>query len=88
MVGYDERIKQASIKLKKYHDYSKQELTWINRIEKYFEHESIITAQYFDEVQFKDDGGYTHINKIFKNKLNDIIIELNDYLYDDGGALA
>ena len=37
---------------------------------------------------FKTNGGFSRIDKIFRSQLNDIISELNNYLYDDGGRTA
>ena len=52
----------------------------------------IIGAEFikvFDEdSRFKSNGGFAKINKVFANKLESIVLELNEYLYDDGGRLA
>ena len=39
-------------------------------------------------MKFKKKGGFKRINKIFAGKLEDVINELNQYLYDDGGKTA
>jgi len=76
-------------KLKKAHSFTRQELSWIGRIEKYLMHESVLNVTVFDEgSRFKADGGYNKINRIFANQLESIILELNEYLYDDGGRTA
>lgn len=33
-------------------------------------------------------GGFKKIDRIFQNKLESIVLELNEYLYDDGGRIA
>ena len=82
------RIKRAVDKLKAAHSFSKQELNWIGRIEKYLQNETIISEDVFNvEYPFKSDG-FVKINKVFRGKLKDIVAELNDYLYDDGGHAA
>lgn len=89
LLSHEERIHNAVAKLKKVHDFSKQELNWINRIEKYILNESVLNVKVFDEdYSFKDAGGFNKINKIFNNNLENIVFELNEYLYDDGGAIA
>ena len=76
-------------KLKKAHKFSKQELNWITRMEKYLMEESVLNVTVFDEDgRFKAQGGFAKINKVFGNKLESIILELNEYLYDDGGKIA
>ena len=71
------------------HNFSKQELNWITRMEKYLMEESVLNVTVFDEDgRFKAQGGFAKINKVFGNKLESIILELNEYLYDDGGKIA
>ena len=51
--------------------------------------ESVLNTTVFDEDgRFKAQGGFEKINKVFRNKLESIILELNEYLYDDGGKIA
>ena len=48
--------------------------------------ESVLNIQVFDEdSRFRSQGGFSRINKVFSNNLENIILELNTYLYDDGG---
>lgn len=43
----------------------------------------------FDEdVRFKEQGGFKKIDRVFQNQLESIVLELNTYLYDDGGKTA
>lgn len=68
---------------------SKQEMSWIGRMEKYLMEESVLNVQVFDEdSRFKSNGGFVKINKIFQNQLENIVLELNEYLYDDVGRVA
>ena len=89
LISHEARIRRAVDKLKKAHKFSKQELSWIGRIEKYLMEESVLNISVFDEdSRFKSNGGFTKINKVFANKLESIVLELNEYLYDDGGRVA
>lgn len=89
LINHEARIHMAVDKLKKTHSFNKQELNWINRIEKYLIEESVLNVDVFNEDgRFKSQGGFTKINKVFKNQLRDIVLELNDYLYQDGGHIA
>ena len=83
------RIRKAVDKLKRAHKFSKQELNWIARMEKYLIEESVLNVSVFDEDgRFKNQGGFAKINKVFQNQLESIVLELNEYLYDDGGKMA
>ena len=89
LISHEARIKQAVDKLKKAHNFSKQELNWIGRMEKYLMEESVLNITVFDEDgRFKAQGGFSKINKVFGNQLESIVLELNEYLYDDGGMPA
>lgn len=89
LISHEARIRRAVDKLRKAHHFSKQELSWIGRIEKYLMEESVLNIKVFDEdSRFKSYGGFAKINKVFQNKLESIVLELNEYLYDDGGRVA
>ena len=89
LISHEARIRRAVDKLKKAHKFSRQELNWLSRMEKYLMEESVLNVQVFDEdSRFKAQGGFAKINKVFQNQLESIVLELNEYLYDDGGKLA
>lgn len=89
LISHEARIRKAVDKLKKAHHFSKQELNWISRMEKYLMEESVLNVAVFDEDgRFKAQGGFSKINKVFGNQLESIVLELNEYLYDDGGRTA
>ncbi len=89
LISHEARIRQAVDKLKKAYKFYKQELNWIARMEKYLMEESVLNIAVFDEDgRFKAQGGFAKINKVFGGKIESIILELNEYLYDDGGKSA
>ena len=88
LISHEQRIIDAVKKLKSNHSFNKMELDWLNRIESHLIHETIINKETFNSGAFRDYGGFERIDKIFKNKLENIISELNEYLYDDGGKTA
>lgn len=50
--------------------------------------ETVLDKQIFEIGAFKNAGGFNIIDRRFGGKLNDIIVELNRYLYEDGGNVA
>lgn len=89
LISHEARIRKAVDKLKKAHHFSMQELNWISRMEKYLMEESVLNVAVFDkDGRFKAQGGFNKINKVFGNQLESIVLELNEYLYDDGGRTA
>ena len=89
LISHEARIRKAVEKLVKAHKFSKQEMNWIKRMETYLMNESVLNVKIFDEdVRFKEQGGFKKIDKVFQNQLENIVLELNTYLYDDGGKTA
>lgn len=86
LISHEQRIKNAVNKLKTKHSFSKMELDWLSRIENHLLHESILETESFETGAFRSKGGFKVINKIFGNKLEQIISELNDYLYEEWSA--
>ena len=84
LISHEERIHNAVKKLCKAHDFTAGEKKWIERIEKYLINESVLNVKTFDEyLAWRNQGGFSKVNKIFSNTLGSIIKELNTYLYED-----
>ena len=88
LLSHEERIRRAMEKLIKNHNFSKMELDWLERIKKMLIAETVLDREIFETGAFKTNGGLAQINKRFKGKLDEIIQELNDYLYEDEGKIA
>ena len=89
LISHEARIRRAVDKLKKAHKFTAIEQKWISRMEKYLMEESVLNVGVFDEdARFRSEGGFKKIDRIFQNKLDSIVLELNEYLYDDGGRIA
>ncbi len=89
LISHEARIRQAVDKLKKVHKFTAIEQKWIGRMEKYLMEESVLNMDVFDEdSRFRSEGGFKKIDRIFQNRLESIVLELNEYLYDDGGRSA
>lgn len=89
LISHEARIRRAVDKLKKTRRFTRQEQSWLSRMEKYLLEESVLNVTVFDEdSRFKSAGGFAKINKVFQNQLEGVVLELNEYLYDDGGRIA
>lgn len=88
-ISHEERIKKAMEKLRANHYFNVKEETFLKGIEAYLMNESVINVDVFNsDGNFKRSGGFNRINKIFSGNLAQIIDELNEYLYEDGGKIA
>ena len=88
LISHETRVKNAFAKLKLNHSFNKTQLDWLGRIEKVMLEETVLDKQIFEIGAFKNAGGFNIIDRRFGGKLNDIIVELNQYLYEDGGNVA
>ncbi|MCD7810940.1 MAG: type I restriction-modification system endonuclease [Ruminococcus sp.] len=88
LISHENRVKNAFQKLKKNHQFTKEQLNWLSRIEKTLLKEPVLDVQMFEQGAFKNAGGFINIDRRFGGRLGDVIKELNQYLYDDGGIVA
>jgi type I restriction enzyme R subunit len=88
LVSHETRVKNAFAKLRLNHNFNKTQLDWLKRIEKVMLDESVLDEQIFEMGAFKINGGFTHIDRRFGGNLREIIAEINEYLYEDGGKTA
>ena len=79
----EERIRGALEKLRNNHDFTKVQHDWLDRIEKTLLSETIVHREIFDSGAFRTHGGFARINKIFADKLEDHLQELNNYLNEE-----
>lgn len=82
LINHDERIKNAMQKVKKMHQWTKVQEGWLDRIEAQLLVESVIDKEAFTIGAFKSHGGFTKVDKILGGKLEQVIQEINDNLYE------
>ncbi len=81
LIAHDERIRNAVNRLKESRSWNPIQLKWLDKIEAQLLKESVITMEDLDKHPFRRDGGIKRLNKIFRNETENIISELNQYLY-------
>ncbi len=84
--NHEERVHSAVAKLIDNNSFNKMQINVIKNIETYMLHESVINEQVFDSGEFKRTGGYNIYNRKFDGKLQQIILELNTYLFESKGV--
>ena len=88
LISHEERVQNAFKKLRKNHPFNTDQRNWLNRIEKIMLKESVLDVQMFEQGAFRNAGGFVNIDRRFGGQLGEIIKELNQYLYEDGGNAA
>lgn len=88
LISHERRIKNAVAKIKLNHEFNKMQLDWLDRIEKSLLEETVIDKQILNSGAFRTNGGFNAIDKRFGGKLQELIDELNEYLYNDEENVA
>ena len=81
LVSHDERIKNAVNKIRKSRKWNVTQTKWLDRFEKQLLVETVLTRADLDAKPFSEEGGFTRLNKIFENDLENILVTLNENLY-------
>lgn len=81
LVTPEQRVKNAISKIKASRTWNKTQSKWIDRFEKQLLAETILTRQDLDLQPFLSDGGFKRLNSIFEDDLDNLIHELNGYLF-------
>src|SRR5690606_8454947 len=76
-----QRVKNAINKIKSQRAWNKTQLKWIDRFEAQLLKETVLTRQDLDLQPFISDGGFKRLNTIFEEDLENLIHQLNDYLF-------
>ncbi len=83
LVSHEDRIKGAVNKIRSMKSWNRIQQKWIDRIEMQLIKESVLQVEDLDDSLFADAGGFKRLNKIFDNELKDLIVQINNGLYDE-----
>lgn len=84
LISHEERIKNTMKKIYQKKAWPHVQKKWLERIEKQLIQESVLhpdPEKAFEYEPFKSQGGFKHINRIFKGELAELIREINYNLY-------
>jgi type I restriction enzyme R subunit len=82
---YSERVDRAVQRLRKAHKFTDPQSKWLDRIAKQVKLETVVDSASLDSGQFKADGGFARLNKVFDGKLGALLDELADEVWKDAG---
>jgi type I restriction enzyme R subunit len=85
LLPHAERVDHAVRRLRKTHQFTDMQSKWLDRIAKQLKLETVVDPRSLDEGQFKTDGGFPRLNKIFDGKLEAILGELAEEVWKDAG---
>lgn len=85
LVPYTERVDHAVRRIRKARTFTEAQTKWLDRIAKQLKLETIVDRAALDSGQFKAEGGFTRLNKIFDGTLDSLLDELADEVWKDAG---
>jgi len=83
LVSYEQRVERAIAKIFAARAWTPPQRKWLERIAKQLKVETIVDREALDKGEFKTQGGFTRINKIFDGQLETILAEINANLWQD-----
>ncbi|WP_375761203.1 type I restriction-modification system endonuclease [Corallococcus exercitus] len=85
LVPYSERVDRALRQVLEAKAWTSPQRKWLERIAKQLKVESVVDKDAFDQGQFGASGGFTYFNKVFEGRLEQVLADLNDALWQQGG---
>lgn len=81
LISHEERIERAIQKIRNMQKWNAVQRKWIDRFEVQLKKETVLRLEDLNEDPFDKKGGVQKLNKVFNNRLDEIIDKLNDELY-------
>lgn len=85
LTAYSDRVDRAIQRLRKAHKFTDPQVKWLDRIAKQVKLETVVDRTSLDAGQFKTEGGFARLNKVFDGKLDPLLGELADEVWKDAG---
>ncbi|MEZ6049288.1 MAG: type I restriction-modification system endonuclease [Planctomycetaceae bacterium] len=81
LVDHKDRVQQAMQQILTSRPWTEPQRNWLKRIGSQLEQEVIFDRDALDAGQFKQMGGYTRLNKVFKGELDAILGEIAEKMW-------
>ena len=81
LLPYKERVAKAMLKIVASRPWTTPQRKWLERIGKQLEVETIVDHDAFEHGQFKAEGGYQRLNKVFDGKLDEILKDIAEAMW-------
>ena len=83
LTPYAERVDRALQKILAKRAWTPPQRNWLNRIAKQMKQETVVDREALDRGQFKSDGGFNRLNKIFEGQMEAILGDLQEAAWED-----
>lgn len=83
LIPYQERVNNALSKVINSRNWTTPQRKWLERIGKQLRAETIVDRDALERGEFKAQGGFARLNKIFQGQLQQILSEINAELWEE-----
>jgi len=83
LVPYEERVKSAMDRILASRAWTRPQRQWLQRIGKQLKVETVVDRMALDRGQFKAQGGFTRLNRVFDGQLDQVLGEINAAVWED-----
>lgn len=83
LVPYEERVARAMRRILVSRQWTMPQRKWLERIGKQLMVETVVDREALDHGQFKAEGGYARLDKVFDGQLEQVLGDFNDALWSD-----
>lgn len=85
LVPYGERVDRAMKKILSSQPWTAPQRQWLERIGQQLKKETVVDKSALDQGQFKAQGGFKRIDKVFNHQLEALLAEINSAIWPDAG---
>lgn len=86
LTPYAERVDRALQKILAKRAWTQPQTKWLQTIAKQMKRETVVDREALDRGQFRSDGGFQRLNKIFEGQMEAILGDLQEAAWDDDVA--
>lgn len=86
LVPYDERVDRAYRKIARSRAWEPAQLKWLEHIARQIKKEEVVDRAAFDEGQFKVDGGFARLDRVFKGQLLAVVGDLHEAIWEEAAG--
>jgi len=82
LIPWETRVDDAVQKFLSTGDWTKPQENWLKKITAQMKKEIIVDKNSMNTAQFKDAGGFNRINKVFEGKLEKVLKDINELVWE------
>jgi len=78
---FEDRVNYAIRQILSSRSWTKPQRQWLDRIGKQFIQNTLVDRAALDEGQFREEGGFTRLNKVFDGELTNVLTEISEQIW-------